>query len=251
MTDTVLNEEVIERLYNEALNKRNMRLLNDFISEDFVGVRGLKGSAGFEEPVKGLIKAFPDIQWNIQEVVSNDNKVVVRWIWKGTHKAEFQHYAITGKTFSNDGIGIYEFKDGKIISAQIQTDRLGFLQQMEAVPSDLTLLSNKRSSEGQVSFVDKFVIPQNSVDEFIRQMNYNRNFIKQQPGLVKSERYDQKDENGNLTILTVAVWQNQESLEKAKGAIQREFKRIGFNPQEFYKRLNITMERDMYVIAED
>ena len=120
---------------------------------------------------------------------------------------------------------------------------------MEAVPSDLTLLSNKRSSEGQVSFVDKFVIPQNSVDEFIRQMNYNRNFIKQQPGLVKSERYDQKDENGNLTILTVAVWQNQESLEKAKGAIQREFKRIGFNPQEFYKRLYITMERDMYVIA--
>jgi steroid delta-isomerase-like uncharacterized protein len=251
MTDTISNQDVIKHLYEEALNKRNMKLLNDLISENFVGVRGLRGPAGFEEPVKMLMKAFPDIQWNVQEVISSGNKVVVRWVWTGTHKAAFQHYTVTNKNFSNDGIGIYELNDGRIVSAQIQTDRLGFLQQMEAVPLDLTLLSNKKSSAGQVSFVDKFFVPRNSADEFIKQMEYNRDFIKQQPGLVKSERYDREDDNGNLTILTVAVWQDQDHLEQAKEAIQAEFRRTAFNPQEFYKRLNIKLERETYVPAED
>lgn len=251
MTDTISNQERIEKLYSEALNKRNLQLLKYFISEDFVGVRGLRGAAGFEEPVTALIRAFPDIQWNVQEIVSDENKVAVRWTWEGTHKAQFQHYEVTGKSFSNEGMAIYELRDGKIINAQIQTDRLSFLQQMEALPVDLKLLSNKQVSETSISFIDKFIVPRKSRDEFVKQMNDNRDFIKQQPGLIRSERYERKDDEGNLTILTVATWQSQEHLDKAKEAMQLEFKRLGFNPQEFYRRLNIKLEREIYSMIGD
>ena len=128
MTDTIIsnNEEVVQKLYTQALNKRDFNLLKDFIADEFVGIRGLKGAAGFEEPVKILIKAFPDIQWNIKEIVSDDHQVAVRWIWEGTHTGQFQQFEATGKIFSNEGVGIYEFKNGKIVSAKISNRPFGF-----------------------------------------------------------------------------------------------------------------------------
>ena len=254
MTDTMIssNEEVIvQKLYAQALNKRDFNLFKTFIADEFVGIRGLKGAAGFEEPVKILINAFPDIQWNIKEIVSDDHRVAVRWIWEGTHTGQFQQFETTGKTVSNEGVGIYEFKDGKIVDAKILTDRLDFLQQLGVVPYDLSLLATKRINGDQVSFIDKFLVPQASIEAFSERMNYNRNFIKKQPGLVKSERYDQHDENNNLAVMTIAVWQSQDHLDKAKSAMQAEFKRIGFDPQEFYKRLNIKMERGIYKSASE
>jgi steroid delta-isomerase-like uncharacterized protein len=253
MTDTMIsnNEEVVQKLYAEALNKRDFNLLRDLIADEFVGIRGLKGPAGFEEPVKILIKAVPDIQWNVKEILSDDHQVAVRWIWEGTHTGQFQQFEATGKTLSNEGIGIYEFKDGKIVSAKILTDRLDFWQRLGVVPFDLTSLAPKTTHSDQVSFIDKFIVPKTSVEEFTERMNYNRDFIKQQPGLVKSERYDQYDENNNLNIITIAVWQTQGHLDNAKKAMQAEFKRIGFDPQEFYKRLNIKMERGIYGSASE
>ena len=253
MTDTIIsnNEVVVQNLYAQVLNKRDFNLLRSLIADEFVGIRGLKGAAGFEEPVKILIKAFPDIQWNIKEIVADDHQVAVRWIWEGTHTGQFQQFETTGKTLSNEGVGIYEVKNGKIVGAKIITDRLDFLQQIEVVPYDLSLLNVKRGDSDQVSFIDKFFVPKTSVEEFTERMNYNRNFIKQQPGLVRSERYDQHDENNNLIVMTIAVWQTQDYLNKAKSAMQVEFKRIGFDPQEFYKRLDIKMERGIYNSAPE
>ena len=243
MTDTIIsNEEVVQRLYTQALNKRDFNLLRTFITDEFVGIRRLKGAAGFEEPVKILIKAFPDIQWNIKEIVADEHLVAIRWIWEGTHTAQFQQFETTGKTVSNEGVGIYEFKDGKIADAKIVTDRLDFLQQLGVVPYDLSLLATNKVNGDQVSFIDKFIVPKASVEQFTERLDYNRSFIKQQPGLGKSERYDHHDENNNLVVMTIAVWQTQDHLDKAKSAMQAEFKKIGFDPQEFYKRLNIRLQ---------
>lgn len=139
------NQEIVREVYESALNKRNMGLLQDLISSDFVGIRGLKGAAGFEEPVAGLIKSFPDIQWKIEDLIGEGSKVSVRWKWEGTFTgAPFTTYPATGKGVTNDGMAIFELKDGKITSAQVLTDRLGFLQQVEVLPADLTTLPSRK-----------------------------------------------------------------------------------------------------------
>ena len=139
------NRDIVREVYESALNKRNMKLLQDLVSSDFVGIRGLKGAAGFEEPVAGLIKAFPDIQWKIEDLIGEGSKVSIRWQWEGTFTgAPFTTYAPTGKKVINDGMAIFELKDGKIISAQVLTDRLGFLQQVEVLPVDLTTLPGRK-----------------------------------------------------------------------------------------------------------
>lgn len=138
------NKEMIRQLYEESLNKKNMGLLREYIGEEFVGIQGTKGVAAFEQPVGALIKAFPDIHWKIEELIGEDDKVYVQWKWQGTHTGQFQHHVATGKSITNVGSAVYRFREGKIISSQIQTDRLGFLQELGVLPLDLTLLSNKK-----------------------------------------------------------------------------------------------------------
>jgi len=109
-----------------------------------------------------------------------------------------------------------------------------------------TVIKKTDSAMNKQILIDKFFVPGNSIEEFSQRMNYNRSFIKKLSGFIKDEVYQQIDEEGNLTIITVAIWENQESLSNAKNAVQAEYKRIDFNPADFYQRLNIIMERGIY-----
>jgi heme-degrading monooxygenase HmoA len=98
----------------------------------------------------------------------------------------------------------------------------------------------------QQIFIDKFIIPQTSKNEFLERMNINRNFIKKQPGFVGDSAYERTDENGNLVCVTIAIWENENVLKSAKEAVQAEYKKQGFNLAAMLERLNITIERDAY-----
>jgi predicted ester cyclase len=241
------NQEIVREVYESALNKRNRELLRDLISPDFTGIRGLKGAAGFEEPTAGLIKSFPDIQWTIKELMGEGNKVAVRWTLEGTFTgAPFTSYAPTGKKITNEGMAIFELKEGKIISAQILTDRLGFLQQLEVLPVDLTTRPIRKPHPDAVRFIDKFIIPAAAKKEFYDRMNSNRAFIRKLPGFIEDEAYEYTDKDGNVICLTIATWENKEALQKAKALVQDEYKREGFDPGEMMSRLHIAMDRGIY-----
>jgi predicted ester cyclase len=245
------NKEVIHELYEQALNKRNMALLQELVSEDYTGLNGKKGPAAFEEPLTPLLRAFPDAKWKIEALIAEGDKVMVRQKLQGTHTGQFQHFITTGKVISNDGIGLYELKGGKIISSQVNTDRLGFLQQLEAVPADLTRLSNKKAGKDQVRFIDKFLVPAAAKKEFYERMSINRNFIKKLPGFMEDVACEYTDNDGNLVCITVALWESREALNKAKEAVQAEYKKQGFDAAEMFKRLNIIADRGVYTEVED
>jgi len=95
-------------------------------------------------------------------------------------------------------------------------------------------------------FIDKFIIPESSFEEFSERMNYNRNFIKNISGFIQDTVYKSKDEQGNILIITIAEWKDEISLINAKDIVQNEYKRINFNPPGFMSRLNVKMERGTY-----
>ncbi len=98
----------------------------------------------------------------------------------------------------------------------------------------------------QKIFIDRFTVPANAKQEFFERMKYNRDFIKTMPGFIEDNAYEAVEDNGNLTIVTVAVWENNDAVNKAKEAVQAEYNRTGFNMPEFLKRLNISIERGVY-----
>lgn len=240
------NKEVVRSIYEQSMNKRNLGLLKEIISEDYTGATGVKGPAGFEATITSLIHSFPDIQWKIQELIAEGDKVMVKWEIQGTHTNAFQHIAPTGKKVNGTGMGIYEFKDGKVVSTQVQTDRLGFLQELGVLPVDLSKLTNKKAHNGQINFIDKFFVPAAAKKEFYERVSINRRFIKQLPGFIGDAAYEYTDDNGNLIFVTVAQWENKEAIGKAKEAVQAEYRKEGFDMPGMLKRLNITVDRGEY-----
>lgn len=143
MSLTETNKEIVIRLYEEGINKRNFALLDEIISDDYTGSNGLKGVDNFKVPINGLIKAFPDLKYNIEEVIAEDNKVVVKWQLTGTHQDTFQNIEKTGKAISNNGMAIHYLKDNKLVNAYVHTDRFNFLQDLGVISADLLVPNRK------------------------------------------------------------------------------------------------------------
>lgn len=106
--------------------------------------------------------------------------------------------------------------------------------------------STVRSFDEQVSVIDKITIPANAVAAYSEKSRYIRNILQQQPGFAKYEIFEQKDENGNLTVITIATWANQAYVDNAKSVIQKEMKKAELNMPEFLKQQGIVMERGIY-----
>lgn len=131
------NKSAIYELYDQCINGRNMVLLDNLISADFPGPGGLHGAPAFRAGVEGLIRAFPDIHYELTSVVAADDKVAVSWQWTGTSTNAFLHYPPNGQKITNEGMAIFTFRNGRIAAAILVTDRLGFLQAMDVIPSGI------------------------------------------------------------------------------------------------------------------
>jgi len=128
------NREVVRRLYEECINLGKMELLPELVSDDFVA-DGQVGVSGFANNVAGLRTGFPDIHFTLEDMIAAGDRVVVRWKWRGTHAGPFRGLPASHKPITNTGIVIYQVRDGRVVRAWLETDRLGALQQMGAVPA--------------------------------------------------------------------------------------------------------------------
>lgn len=100
-------------------------------------------------------------------------------------------------------------------------------------------------------FIDKFLVPKDAVGEFRERTSYNRGFIKKLPGFLEDSIYERTNENGDLVVITVAAWKDEEALNRAKAAVQEHYKQIGFNGPEMMARLKIQADRGIYTRAAD
>ncbi|MDF2191566.1 ester cyclase [Paraflavitalea sp. CAU 1676] len=146
------NKEIVKHLYADVLNKHDFARLKEFVSDDYVGALGTKGPAGFGEPLQLLVRAFPDLQWQVQELVAEGSKVVVRWKLSGTHTGTpFNQIAAAGRPVSGNGAIFFELKEGKVVSAMVFNDRLGFLQDLGALPKDQQSLNALMAERANVN----------------------------------------------------------------------------------------------------
>lgn len=148
---------------------------------------------------------------------------------------------------------------GLIFCQPLIADEANNLQQKHLKKED-SMNSTSQTQEGNIAMsakterqvlIDKFYVPREAKPEFVDRMMSNRRFIKDLPGFIADNVYEHTDEQGNFIYVTVAIWQNSAALNKAKEAVQQEYKRINFNPPEMLNRLHIRMERKIYSELED
>lgn len=129
--------EVVVGYYEEVWAKRQPHLIPSFFADDYrnnAGSRGvLSGPAGIRSNYDGLITSFPDIEMSLEEIIVEQDKVVVRYIMRGTHTGVFQGTPATGRKVEVPGIGIYRVSNGKIAESWVVRDSLVLLRQIGAV----------------------------------------------------------------------------------------------------------------------
>ena len=93
------------------------------------------GFEAFKQFVYGVYEALPDLHHEIEDLIAEGDRVVMRATDTGTQKGVFMGVPPTGKKVTVGAIGIFRFVEDKIVEGWEELDMLGLLQQLGAVPS--------------------------------------------------------------------------------------------------------------------
>jgi steroid delta-isomerase-like uncharacterized protein len=132
-------EALVSRFFEEFCNGRRSEVADEIVADDYVSHGPQAPPAEGPEGVKARVGAYQDSldgHWDVQELMSSgDDRVVARWIGRGTHRAELMGVPATGKTIEVEAISVFRIADGKIAEEWTVWDALGLLQQVGAVPA--------------------------------------------------------------------------------------------------------------------
>ncbi len=132
------NAAIGSRWTEEALDKHDLDLLDEFVAEDLVHHSGIFideiGREALKEDFVALLTAFPDARFTADVIVADDDGAAVRWTGRGTHDGELQGLAPTGLPVVFTGINVYRVVCGQIVEGWSEPDSLGLLRQLGAVP---------------------------------------------------------------------------------------------------------------------
>ncbi len=132
------NKAVVRRMLEEAINQRNMDVLDEIFAPEFVDHTAVPGQAPGVEGLKQFFAmmdaGFPDFHAVVEDVIAEGDKVAVRFTFHGTHQSEFMDIPPTGRRVAMPGIDILRVVDGKVAELWGQEDVLGMMRQLGAVP---------------------------------------------------------------------------------------------------------------------
>src|SRR5262245_59773986 len=135
-----MNHEATMRRSYECLNAHDVDGFGDLLADDFVEHEGLPGMPPTKEGVKDMFvmyfAACPDLHFDVQDVLSDGDKVVARAQCSGTNEGEFMGMPATGKRFEVQEIDIVRFgEDGLGHEHRGVFDAMAMMQQLGATPS--------------------------------------------------------------------------------------------------------------------
>lgn len=139
MTDHLeRNKEAVRRFFQEIWNDGDESAIDRYIAEDAAGNDpkfGI-GRESFRRQWRKWRTGFPDVHFEIEELVAEGDTVVSRWTLTGTYLGEFLGMAPTGRTVRVSGMSLDHVQDGVVVSGFDGWDALGFRQQLGLVPPD-------------------------------------------------------------------------------------------------------------------
>jgi len=137
------NKAIVRRILNEFWLHDNAQVLDELLADDCVNYDQsnpeIRGKEAYKEWANGFRLAtrqgFPDYVVTAEDLIAEDDKVVKRWVFHGTHTGEFNGIPPTGKTVTMLGATVYRLAGGKIKETYWNSDILGMLQQIGAIPA--------------------------------------------------------------------------------------------------------------------
>jgi len=130
------NKALVRRLIDEAQTMGNLDVVDELLADDFVDHSPLPGLPPTREGIRILfgvmLGAFPDLRVAVSEQIAEDDRVVTRKTFHGTHRGEFLGLAPTGNPVAFEVVDILTVRGDRITEHRVVFDQLGLLRQLGA-----------------------------------------------------------------------------------------------------------------------
>ena len=129
------HETILRRWFTELWEQGRIEHFHEMAHPSIVfhtvGMTGetLAGVDGFRKLYDPIRAAFSNIKFTFDDAVEAGNAGAVRWTMTMSHTGPELGVAPSGKPVTVTGISFARFRDGKVIEAWDEWDRLGFMKQ--------------------------------------------------------------------------------------------------------------------------
>src|SRR3954462_5343301 len=136
MTDrtAAANKALVRRFYKEVYVDWNMALVDEVVSPRFMShdwpEDGPSGPPAFRDYYAAIHSAVPDAGYEVDDLIAEGDRVVVRWRLLGTLEGAFVGIAPTGKPITLKGIAIYRVDSQMLMERWVVSDVHGLLEEI-------------------------------------------------------------------------------------------------------------------------
>jgi steroid delta-isomerase-like uncharacterized protein len=138
---TDANKAVVRRFFEDAFNRADMSSADQLIADSAVDHDLLiyhqpgSGKDGIKEGIRMLHIAFPDHNAEIEELLAEDDRVMVRLTMTGTNTGPYRGLPQpTGKHGEMRAIFVFHIAGGRIVDIRGVADRMHLLTQLGVLP---------------------------------------------------------------------------------------------------------------------
>ena len=134
-----MNRETFLRDFmDEIWNKQSLDKVEQYVHKEYIihldtndpWEGKILNHSEFKERLKFSFNSFPDMNFEITSVISEENHVSITWILTGTNLGMIGGYPPTKKPINTKGMTIYHFKDNLINGHTQVFDRITIMKQL-------------------------------------------------------------------------------------------------------------------------
>lgn len=138
-TETETAREVVAEYFDALADRdpdRAVKTWKPGSVDDFFGIGELIAPDGVREYFTNLFAAIPDWQFEVLDMVAENEKVAVHWRAKGTFtgSGKLEGFVANGRSLDMRGLDILTVEDGKIVANFAYTNALELARQIGAMP---------------------------------------------------------------------------------------------------------------------
>ena len=125
-------KELARRFFEEIWNQGDESAIDRYIPLDAAGNDPDFGSGreGFKGQWRKWREAFPDLHFEIVDLIAEGDKVLTRWVLTGTHQGEYLGVPATGRSIKVAGMSLDRIADGLVVEGFDGWDALELRRQL-------------------------------------------------------------------------------------------------------------------------
>jgi len=136
------NKTTVRRYFKEALDKRNLDVLDEIVITDCIIHRPeasepISGLEAFKHALERILQVYSEFTTTIHDLIAEEDRVACRLSHRAVNRGDgtslLGRHAVAGKIVSWPAIAIFRIRDGKIAEEWVSRDELGMLIELGVV----------------------------------------------------------------------------------------------------------------------